>query len=117
MELNPSQEGFYNGERYSSETGMARPDETHTVEDARAMGYEVIPITRNEYGEAKVDSLDKPYLYDRWLGQYEFNHIEGNKFEFDGENYKFLYTEISDQSDEHRAWFENESGTSIDFGF
>lgn len=55
LPLNPNQEGFYNGEYYSGEIGMSGPGEYHTVKDAEEMGYEVIVIDYNEYGDMIVD--------------------------------------------------------------
>lgn len=90
LPLNPNQEGFYNGEYYSGETGMSGPGEYHTVKDAEEMGYDVIPIDYNEYGEMVVDLPP--------IDEVE-GHVEGSTWEFEGGKMAYEHTVIIDPFD------------------
>ncbi|ANU09410.1 hypothetical protein BBH88_03340 [Planococcus antarcticus DSM 14505] len=118
LELNPNQEGFYNGVRYSGESGTAGPDETHTVEDARAMGYEVVVITRPANSDLPlIEGLDKPYDFNRFMEYSIVTHVEGRTFEMDGEYLEFLYTAINEHQDSFIAFFQDESGFVFDMSY
>src|SRR5690625_3686033 len=87
LPLNPNQEGFYNGEYYSGEIGMSGPGEYHTVKDAEEMGYEVIVIDYNEYGDMIVDVPP--------IDEVE-GHVEGNTWEFADGTMEYDYTLVLD---------------------
>lgn len=85
--LNPNQEGFYNGEYYSGETGMSGPGEYHTVKDAEEMGYDVILIDYNEFGEMVVDVPPTDAVE---------GHIEGSTWEYEDGTMEYEYTLVLD---------------------
>src|SRR5690625_612245 len=90
LPLNPNQEGFYNDEYYSGETGMSGPGEYHTVKDAEKMGYDVIPIDYNEYGEMVVVLPPIDVVE---------GHVEGSTWEFEGGKMEYEHTVIIDPFD------------------
>ena len=107
LPLNPNKEGFYNGEYYSGETGMSGPGEYHTVKDAEEMGYDVVLIDYNEFGEMVVDL---PPIDD------VVGHIEGNTWEFEGETLEYQYTIILDPYDGSAyALFTIETGEEVEY--
>jgi len=107
LPLNPNQEGFYNGEYYSGETGMSGPGEYHTVKDAEEMGYEVILIDYNEYDEMIVDVPP--------IDEVE-GHIEGNRWEFAGGTMEYEYTIVLDPFDGSGfAVFTTDTGEEIEY--
>ena len=107
LPLNPNQERFYNGEYYSGETGMSGPGEYHTVKDAEEMGYDVIVIDYNEFGEMVVDLPP--------IDEVE-GHVEGSTWEFEGETMEYQYTVILDPYDGSAyALFTIETGEEIEY--
>lgn len=107
LPLNPNQEGFYNGEYYSGETGMSGPGEYHTVKDTEEMGYDVILIDYNEYDEMIADL---PPIDD------VVGHIEGNIWEYEDETMEYQYTIILDPYDGSAyALFTIETGEEVEY--
>ncbi len=49
VDSNPGQEGIYGGVYYPGENGMASADSVYSVEEAKAMGYEVSYSYRLQY--------------------------------------------------------------------
>lgn len=104
LPLNPNQEGFYNGEYYSGETGMS---EYHTVKDAEEMGYDVILIDYNEFGEMVVDLPP--------IDEVE-GHVEGSTWEFEGGKMEYEHTVIIDLFDGTAyALFTTEMGEGFEY--
>lgn len=107
LPFNPNQEGFYNGEYYSGETGLSGPGEYHTVKDAEEMGYEVILIDYNEFGEMVVDLPP--------IDEVE-GHVEGNTWEFEGGKMEYKHTVIIDPFDGSAyALFTTETGEGFEY--
>ena len=108
LPLNPNQEGFYNGEYYFGEIGMSGPGEYHTVKDAEEMGYEVILIDYNEYGDMIVDVPP--------IDEVE-GHVSGNEWidEF-GDNMTYKHTVLYEPFEGFgHALFTAETGEEYDY--